>query len=113
MFAVLDVTDFVVIAVIVVLFASGSSVYAMLNKSEARRMVRLESKLDVIMKHLNIQYAQPPTGTLSDEAKALADQSKTIAAIKLHRVQTGAGLADAKQSVEAYLAGQLNGKGDR
>ncbi len=113
MFAVLDVIDFALIALIVSVFASGSAVYGMFNKSDARRLTRLEAKLDAIMKHFNLQYTQPSVGELSDEAKALADQSQTIAAIKLHRVQTGASLGDAKQAVEAYLEGQRNGKGDR
>ncbi len=113
MFAVLDVTDFVLIALIVSVFASGSAVYGMFNKSDARRLARLETKLDAIMKHFNLHQTQPSVGELSDEAKALTDQSKMISAIKLHRVQTGAGLAEAKQAVEAYLAGQLDSKGDR
>jgi hypothetical protein len=45
--------------------------------------------------------------SLSAEVKALADTPDgKIAAIALHRDQTGAGLADAKDAVEKYIAGR-------
>jgi ribosomal protein L7/L12 len=44
---------------------------------------------------------------VSAEVKALADNpSNKIAAIKLHREETGVGLAEAKAAVEAYTAGR-------
>ena len=44
---------------------------------------------------------------LSEEVKALADDpARKIAAFKLHREQTGLGLKDAQDAVEAYIAGR-------
>ena len=46
-----------------------------------------------------------PAG-LSEAVKALADRPDgKISAIALHREQTGAGLVQAQEAVEAYLAG--------
>lgn len=46
-------------------------------------------------------------GALSDEVKALAqDPSREIAAIKLLCEQTGLGLKEAKDAVEAYMGGR-------
>lgn len=46
-------------------------------------------------------------GGLSQKVKALADApAQKIEAIKLHREQTGLGLSEAKDAVEAYLAGR-------
>jgi len=64
--------------------------------------------LDFILKHLGLEYVDPATpGGLSEEVKALADDPfRKIAAIKLHREQTGLGLREAKDAVEAYMAGR-------
>jgi ribosomal protein L7/L12 len=48
--------------------------------------------------------AQLPPGVLHDEVKRLAEAGEKIRAIKLYRDLTGAGLAEAKQAVEGYLA---------
>jgi ribosomal protein L7/L12 len=45
---------------------------------------------------------------LSDEVRRLArDPGNKILAIKLHREQTGLGLKEAKDAVEAYMASGL------
>ena len=69
---------------------------------------RLEAKLDLILKHLGLEYIDPATtGGLSEEVKALADDpARKTAAIKLLREQTGLGLREAKYAVEAYMAGR-------
>jgi hypothetical protein len=55
------------------------------------------------------QEKQQP-GRLSDEVKALADNpGEKIAAIKLHREQTGQSFPEAKEAVEGYLAGRGRG----
>jgi hypothetical protein len=106
MFAVLEFSDFVVIAVIVGLFAGGSAAYSLFKPSDAARLRRVEAKLDLLLKHLGLEYTVPETpGGLSPEVKALAeDPRRKIAAIKLHREQTGLGLKEAKDAVEAYIA---------
>ncbi len=68
---------------------------------DALRLRRIEQKLDLILAHLGIEFSV--TSTLAPEVRALADRGDKIGAIKLLRQVTGAGLAAAKQEVEAYL----------
>ena len=106
MFAIaLETTDYVILFIVMtVLFLifTGSSAVTALRPRDRARMFRLERKLDAIIKHLNIDVTQ--LDAISDEAKRLADQGQKIQAIKVHREQTGLGLRDAKDDVEAYLA---------
>jgi hypothetical protein len=107
MFAVLELTDFAGIGVLVVLLAGGTTAaYSHFKPSDVARLRRLEAKVDLILAHLGLEYAGPTAaGGLSDEVKALADDpARKIQAIKLHREQTGVGLAEAKAAVEAYMA---------
>jgi hypothetical protein len=110
MFAVLEFLDFVWIWLIVTgvfsLLAGGQAAYARFKPSDAARLRRLEAKLDLILRHLGIEYKDPATASgLSEEVKALADDPiRKIYAIKLHREQTGVGLKEAKDAVEAYMA---------
>ncbi len=104
---VLDCSDFAVIAVIVLLFAGGSAAYSRFKPSDAARLRRLEGKVNLILRHLGLEYQDPAiSGGLSPEVKALADDpAKKIKAIALHREQSGVGLKEAKDAVEAYMAG--------
>jgi hypothetical protein len=66
-----------------------------------RRLAGADRKLDALLRHLNI--AAPGLG-LSDRVRALArDPAKKIEAIKAHREETGAELAEARQVVEDYI----------
>lgn len=105
MLAVLDFMDFVWIAVIVSLLAGGSAVYSSFKAADARRLRRIEGKVDLILNELNLKYDEG--SHLSETVKKLADDpNQKIAAIKLYRDQTGAGLAEAKEAIEAYVAGR-------
>jgi hypothetical protein len=108
MFGVLEFVDHFWIAVIVILFAGGSAAASWFKPSDVARLRRLEAKVDLLLKHLGLEYQGPETGAgLSAEVKALADDpGRKIAAIKLHREQTGLGLKEAKDAVEAYIAGR-------
>jgi hypothetical protein len=55
-----------------------------------------------------LEHQAPATpSALSEEVKALADDpSNKIQAIALHREQTGVGVAEAKDAVEAYMDGR-------
>src|SRR5439155_17715856 len=99
--------DLVSIGAIVGLSAGGSAAYSLFKPFDEARLRRVEAKLDLILKHLGLEYTGPETSAgLSEEVKALADDPhKKIAAIKLHREQTGLGLKEAKDAVEAYIAG--------
>lgn len=108
MFAALDFSDFSVIALLVILFAGGGAACTSLLATDAGRLARLERKLDAVMRHLDIAYVDPagPEG-LSEEVRRLADDpGRKIQAIKLHREQTGIGLKEAKDAVEAYMGGR-------
>ena len=76
--------------------------------SDASPLRRIEGKLDLVVQHLQLEYKDPAIpGNFSDEIKALAaDPSRKIQAIKLLREQTGVGLKEAKDAVEAYTAGR-------
>lgn len=73
-----------------------------LSSDEAARLRRIERKLDAIMAHLGL--AEVDRSGLSSQAKLYADSGQKIAAIKQHREDTGAGLAEAKQVVDEYLS---------
>lgn len=60
-------------------------------------IARLERNLDLVMRHLGIEE---PDTNVDPVLKILAAGNK-IALIKIYREQTGAGLKDAKDAVEA------------
>jgi hypothetical protein len=67
------------------------------------RMDRLERKIDAIIRHLEVDLTQGRP--MSDMVKQLArDPMNKIEAIRLYRQETGVGLAEAKDAVEAYIA---------
>ena len=90
LFAILEFSDYAIIAAIVAILAGGASV-ATRQRLDLRR---LERKLDALLKHQGIQ--------VPSEAETLAkDPNMKIAAIKLYREEhPGVGLAEAKAKVE-------------
>jgi Ribosomal protein L7/L12 C-terminal domain len=110
MFAVLEFWDYAIIAVVVSAFAGGTAAYASFSfrPTDSARLARLERKIDAILRHLNIEYVDPASPErLSEEVQALAnDPAKKIQAIKVHRQQTGLGLKEAKDAVEAFISNQ-------
>ncbi len=68
------------------------------DEAARSQLKRIEAKMDAILKHLQIAFEWP---VVSDEVRSLAQSGKVIRAIKVHREQTGAGLAEAKQLVES------------
>ena len=78
------------------IFSSGEG----LSADDAARLRRIERKLDRILKHLGIDVGGAET--VSEAVRALVERGETIAAIKRHREETGVGLAEAKEAVEAY-----------
>jgi hypothetical protein len=77
---------------------------AMLSRTEAR-LERVERRLNLVLRHLGIDPA--PGSPLSDRVRGLADDpARKIEAIKVYREETGAGLAEAKAAVEAYINGR-------
>ena len=68
------------------------------------QVARIERKLNLLLRQHGID---PSAGaSLSDRVKEIArDPAKKIQAIKIYREETGAGLADAKEAIEAYING--------
>jgi hypothetical protein len=66
------------------------------------RIGRIERKVNALLRHHGVDPNLGPP--LSPRVQQLAsDPAKKIEAIKVHREETGAGLAEAKAAVEAYL----------
>jgi ribosomal protein L7/L12 len=93
--------DLAVIAGIMVVLGTGAA-YAARQKADLRRV---ERKLDALLKQQGVPPPVPPVvGEVSDEVQQIAlDPTRRIEAIKLHREQTGCGLADAKRDVERFI----------
>ena len=66
------------------------------------RVSRIERKLNSLLRHHGVDPTQ--VLPLSDRVKQLTDDpSRKIAAIKAYREEAGVGLAEAKETVEAYI----------
>jgi ribosomal protein L7/L12 len=105
LFAVLDLTDFVIIAAIVAVLAGGTAAArASFGPANRDRLARVEQKLDLLLTHGGLDY----TAAATEAWQALADKGPTskIAAIKVYREQSGTGLAEAKRVVEEYIEGR-------
>ncbi len=72
-----------------------------LTLDESARLRRVEKKLDAILQHLGV--VEPELYDLSSQVKLYADSNQKMAAIKQHRDDTGAGLAEAKSVIEEYM----------
>ena len=93
--AAFDLTNYAALGLLVCLFAGMVS----MEKRQRLAQRRIERKLDALMKHLNLELPNP----LSPEVQKLTrEPGQKIAAIKLHREQTGQSLVQAKTEVEEY-----------
>lgn len=88
--------DIAILFLTCVVVLSVASIQTALSRSE-RRVARVECKLDQVMRHLGLEEEVPRR----DEILALVRDGKQVQAIKLYREATGAGLAEAKQAVDA------------
>jgi hypothetical protein len=69
------------------------------------RIARIEHKLNLLLRHSGIDLLKGLP--LSNRVKEIAgDPARKIEAIKVYREETGAGLAEAKQAIEAYTNSQ-------
>ena len=107
MLALLEFSDFAVIAGIVTIFAGGAAFTArqQINLARLERDVaQLHQKLDALLAHHGVQVKGPPPSGLSREVEQLArDPNQKIAAIKRYREENpGTGLAEAKVRIEEF-----------
>ncbi len=69
------------------------------------RLQRTEAKLDAVLKHLGVEWGR--FSEPSDRIKELASHPGTrVEAIKAYREQTGLGLKDAKDVIDALTRNQ-------
>ena len=104
---VLELRDYGIIAAIVVALTGGAA-YTTRQRMNLGRLERqldsLHQKMDALLKHQGVDVPPPPPSGLSSEVERLANApGGKIAAIKLYREQTGAGLAEAKARIEEFL----------
>lgn len=65
---------------------------------------RVELKLDAVIAERKVGLpAEVDPHILCKEVQRLAEKGEKLAAIRLHRLRTGAGLAEAKAAIEEYL----------
>jgi len=108
--AVLEFSDYAVIAGIVAVVAGGAAYTTRrdINLLCLERQVRdLQRKLDALLTHQGVELLPSPSG-LSPEVELLArDPNQKIAAIKLYREENpGVGLAEAKLKIEEFYKGR-------
>jgi hypothetical protein len=91
-----DINSGLLIAVCVLILLS---ILQQLRSPSLRgRADRVEQKVDAILKHLGIEWKDQ----VSERVKELVRTGKKIEAIKMYREETGAGLKEAKDAVEAF-----------
>jgi ribosomal protein L7/L12 len=67
-------------------------------------LARTERKVNLLLKHFNLDSTYGYGPPLSERVKELArDPRRKIEAIKVYREETGVGLAEAKDAVESYI----------
>lgn len=75
---------------------------------------RIEQKLNLVIQIQGIELPMELNpAILTEEARQLALENLKIEAVKIHRDQTGAGLAEAKQALDQYLARNRRSGNDR
>ncbi|MCX4692497.1 ribosomal protein L7/L12 [Streptomyces sp. NBC_01408] len=75
-----------------------TSTVSLRMKALETRADRLERRLGLVLEHFGIEEPEHP---VTDDVRALLRDGRKIEAIKVYRQSTGAGLAEAKQAVEA------------
>lgn len=93
----MDVFGVVALVGLVLLCFVVESSAARTRTELARRLNRLEDKVDLLLKHAGLE--EPPLPR-QDEVVALVRAGRKIEAIKVYREATGAGLVEAKNAVE-------------
>ncbi len=72
------------------------------NAELRRRVASLEATVAALVRHTALDpRSVTPVPACSDEVQRLAREGREVAAIKLHRQETGLGLAEAKADVDA------------
>ena len=91
----------VIFSIFVAVVLNYASTGALFTRQRVN-LSRIERKLDALLQHHGIEL---PSKMSPEVQRLSADPNQKIAAIKLHREQTGLGLAEAKAEVEAFQSG--------
>lgn len=94
--ALLDIVQLLLLLVLLITLMSRPQGLDQLR----RRLARLESKTDAVMQNLGITW-EPPAPGGSDTVISHLRAGRKIEAIKVYREETGTGLKEAKEAVEA------------
>ena len=78
----------------------GATIYATIDA----KLRRLDRTMDAIIQHLDIELPEAWIKYgMSTKVCQLAEDGTKIEAIKAHRAETGVGLKESKEAIEAYL----------
>lgn len=102
MHIVLAAGDYLILSVL--LFVIGRAT-AMLVRDDGAVAAQNGRKLDSIIKFLNVpELPTSRPGQLTEAVRACVDKGQTVDAIRLYRIETGAGVKEAKGSIDSYRA---------
>jgi large subunit ribosomal protein L7/L12 len=90
---------------LVLVLLLGSVLLTVRVQTLEARVKRLQRGLDSVAEHVGFTLPESTVGSPSAAVLAFLDQGRKIEAIKQYRVETGAGLKDAKEAVEAFERG--------
>ena len=74
---------------------------ALFEQKFRRELTRIENKLDLVLRHLDID----PEVAFRDEVTALAQAGERVAAIRAYKRATGVGLREARDYVDRLASG--------
>ncbi|MER3496388.1 MAG: hypothetical protein C4320_06105 [Armatimonadota bacterium] len=96
---VLNITDFALVALVVLIFNSTASLTRR-QRRNVDHIDRIDRKLNALLQHHGIQMAS----WLSPEVQQLAsDRDQKLNASAIHKKQTGVSLEEATSDVEEFI----------
>ena len=98
MFAVLTFMDFCIVFLACILAAGGASATIAFRKRDVARLIRIEEKLDLILKRADIAYT--PKHDLPEDALDALREGNDASAVELYQKAKGIDLEQAKKYIE-------------
>lgn len=68
------------------------------------KVAELERKLELVMRHVGVQYQETGASAALNEAAAYLRQGNKLEAMKVYQQRMGVGLKDAKDAIDALEA---------
>ncbi len=103
LFAALEFHDYLVIGVLIAIFAGGTSLVSRRSAASAaagERLRRMEDKLNLLLSHHGIAYVP----SVKERWQRLADSNERAEAAAAYIEEFGVGQQEADEVVEQYLA---------